>query len=333
MRALVRGLALLLSLALLLGSLASCGRPTRDDTVRIVCTTFSAYDWCRNIVGERAGTEVSLLIADGSDLHSYQPTVADKVRLLESDLVVYIGGESDAWVLDMLASEEGLDVSARTVCLSEIEGVVLRQVHVEHEDDHAHEAEHTHVHEDGDGHDHAAFDEHLWLSPKNAITCTRYLSERIAALDEAGRAEYESNTERYCDELSRLSLSYERVVAEARVDHLLVADRFPFVYLAEEYGLVYCAAFEGCTTESEASFDTIVRLARQADAWQSRYLVVTESAGDRLSRSVIASSESKDMEILVMNSMQAVSAKALREGVSYCSVMAQNLNVLREALS
>lgn len=326
-------IALLLVLVLLLGVLCACGRPREDGTLRIVCTTFSAYDWCREIVGQREGVEVTLLISDGRDLHSYQPTVADKVRLLESDLVVYIGGESDAWVYDMLAEEKGIDVASRTLCLSETEGVVLRRVHVEHGDDHDHEEGHTHVHEEGDGHHHEAFDEHVWLSPQNAITCTRALAARIAVLDEAGRADYEANAENYTAKLSALSDAYAETVRTARVDSLLVADRFPFVYLAEEYGLRYCAAFEGCTTESEVGFDTIVRLTKQAEAWQSRYLVVTENANARLANSVMASAKHGTMTLLVMNSMQAVSAKALREGMDYLSVMEQNLDVLREALS
>lgn len=326
-RFLLRSVALFLTLLCLSGATLGCARAEEDDTLRVVCTTFAAYDWCREIAGDREGIEVSLLIDDGSDLHSYQPTVADKVRLLSSDLVVYVGGESDAWVLDMLEDRE------RAFCLGEVEGVVLRRVHVEHDDEHEHEAEHVHEHTEGDGHSHAAFDEHLWLSPDNARLCTAALAARIASLDEAGREEYEANAARYGQELAALDATFSEVVANARTDTLLVADRFPFVYLAEEYGLTYCAAFEGCTTENEASFDTIVRLSAQADEWQSRYLLVTESANTRLAQSVIASSSQKEMAVLSMHSMQAVSAKQLFDGVTYLSVMYQNADVLRKVLS
>jgi zinc transport system substrate-binding protein len=279
-------------------------------------------------VGDRA--EVTLLISDGSDLHSYQPTVADKVRLLNSDLVVYIGGESDDWVCEMLADESGVDLGKRTLCLSEVDGIVLYESRRSSEE--THDEGHEHVHTEGDGHDHT-FDEHLWLSPSNAEACTRALCERICELDEEGRGIYLENTEIYVGALTQMSAAYAETVASGKTDRLLVADRFPFVYLTEEYGLDFCAAFEGCSTESEASFETVVRLSAQAEAWESRYLIVTEGADKRLAESVIASCRGVTPEILSLHSMQAVSLRSLREGESYLSVMYENLNVLRQALS
>ena len=318
--------SLLLLLSLLLPCLCSCARPSDDGRMRIVCTTFAAYDWCRNIVSDRA--EVMLLISDGSDLHSYQPTVADKVRLIESDLVVYIGGESDGWVCDLLTDEPGIDEEKRTLCLSEIDGIVLYEPRRSSAESHGDE----HVHTEGDGHDHA-FDEHLWLSFDNATACTRALCERICELDREGCEFYRENTEAYVGELTKISEDYAQTVADAAERCLLVADRFPFVYLTEEYGLDFCAAFEGCSTESEASFDTVVRLSAQAEAWQSRYVIVTEGTDGRLAQSVIASCRGIAPEVLSLHSMQAVSLRCLREGESYLSVMYENLNVLRQALS
>lgn len=328
MRRASRFLALALVILLLLPSAFACARPPKDGRMRIVSTTFAAFDWCHNIVGDRA--DVELLISDGSDLHGYEPTVADKVRLIESDLVVYLGGESDAWVLEMLESEEDIDIDSRTLCLSEIEGVVLREPKKSSEDEH--EEEHEHVHTEGDGHDHA-FDEHLWLSLANASTCTRAIGARLSAMDEAGRDEYAQNVDAYCEKLSAMSAAYAKAVADAKNNRLLVADRNPFVYVAEDYGIDFCAAFEGCTTESEASFDTIVRLTQKADEWQSRYLIVTEGSDQALAQSVMASSQKREMEILPLNSMQSVTKRAMLAGQTYLSVMEENLNVLRRALS
>ena len=326
MRRGLRFLALVLAILLILPSAVACARTPKDGRMRIVCTTFAAFDWCRNIVADRA--EVELLISDGSDLHGYEPTVADKVRLIESDLVVYLGGQSDAWVLDMLESEENIDIDARTLCLSEVEGVILREPKRSSEEEHDHE----HVHTEGDGHDHA-FDEHLWLSLENAIVCTRAIGARLSVMDKAGPDEYAQNVDTYCEKLSAMSEAYAASVAEAKNDRLLVADRNPFVYVAEDYGLAFCAAFEGCTTESEASFDTIVRLSQKADEWQSRYVIVTDGSDQRLAKSVISSSQNREMEILSLNSMQSVTKRALQEGQTYLSVMEENLNVLRVALS
>ena len=326
--------AMLLVCLLVLCTLTGCTPPTQDGTLRVLCTTFAAYDWFCAVVGEREGVRVELLVADGSDLHSYQPTVADKVEVIESDLLVYIGGESDAWVLDMLESEIGAYAAAeRSICLSELEGITLRQVHTEHGEDHEHEDEHEHVHHEDESHAHGAFDEHIWLSLQNAKIATAHFAERLSALDPEGEVQYRAAAQDYIDALTQLSQAYAEAVSQARVKELLVADRFPFVYLVEEYGLSYCAAFEGCTTESEASFETVVRLARQADAWQSRCVVVTEGADLRLARSVIASSKSQDQRILTMNSLQAISSARIREGVSYLGLMYENLDVLRQALS
>jgi zinc transport system substrate-binding protein len=217
----------------------------------------------------------------------------------------------------------------RVVCLSELHGITLRTAETLGGDGH----DHAHVHgEDEHEHEHAAFDEHLWLSPRNAVVSVTALCEELCTLDPANAERYRANAAAYADELSRLDAAFAAMRANAARHELLVADRFPFVYLVEEYGIHYCAAFSGCSTESQASFETVVRLATQADAWGLSHLLITEGSDGSLARSVIAASAQQDMTVLSLDSMQAVSAARAGE-ITYLSVMLKNLEILRAALS
>ena len=324
----VRILSLILALALLAGALFGCQKRADRPRTEIVCTTFAAFDWVRTLLGERDALQATLLIDDGSDLHSYQPTVADKVTLAEAALVVAIGGESDRWVAEMA---EGTPI----LMLSTIDGIVLRTAETESDEAHGHDHEHEHVHEHHgeDEHDHAGFDEHLWLSPRNASVAVSALTDAICALDGAGEETYRQNEAAYLAALDALDGDIAAACAAAPRRELLVADRFPFVYLVKEYGLAYCAAFSGCSTEAQASFDTVVRLAKQADAWQLSCLLVTEGNDRRLAGSVIAATASQSLSILTLDSMQAVSSGRAASGVTYLSIMYENLEVLKVALA
>ena len=320
-----RIMAALLAVWMLCVPLTACGGAPEEADV--ICTTFAAYDWVRNLLGEDRTLTVDLLVSDGSDVHSYQPTVADKIRLSESRLVIYMGGESDRWVSELLADTKN---EVEQICLSEIDGVTLHTVSAEGEGT---ESAHTHEHGEGEDHDHEAFDEHLWLSPMNALTCTEYIAAALSRLAPEAAETYEQNLASYREALQTLSADYRTAVEQASVRKLLFADRFPFVYLTEEYGIAYCAAFEGCSTENEASFDTIVRLGQKADEWGLRYVMVTETSDRKLAQSVIDATAGKDQQILCMESMQSVSRQDVEQGVSYLSVMYENLDVLRLALS
>ena len=313
---------LFLTVCLLFGGLIGCAKDEARERCEIVCTSFAAYDWVRTLIGTTDTLRPVLLISDGSDLHSYQPTVADKVTLAESALIVRVGGESDRWVGEMA---DGV----RVVCLSELHGITLRTAETIGGDGH----DHAHVHaEDEHGHEHAAFDEHLWLSPKNALVSVAALCEELCALDPANADGYRANAAAYADELSRLDAAFAAMRANATRHELLVADRFPFVYLVEEYGIPYCAAFSGCSTESQASFETVVRLATQADEWGLSHLLITEGSDGRLAQSVIAASAKRNMTVLSLDSMQAVSTARAGE-ITYLSIMIKNLEILRTALS
>lgn len=317
--------ALLLSFAVFLGG---CARKDRDDGKLIVlCTVFAEYDWMRQIVGDAPGVEVSLLIGKGADLHSYQSTAADIVKISGADLVATVGGSSDEWVSEAIAQANRKQKNEIVeVSLAGLDGMSLYLAEKEAflgEDDH----DHGHDHED------ESFDEHIWLSLRNAEVACRAYAQALGELDSDRAEQYRENAEAYISELKALDADFAAFCQTVPQRRILVADRFPFVYLAEDYQIGYSAAFEGCTTETNAGFDTVKRLVGRADEWNVSCILVTESSDRKLAEQVIRESNSADRQILVLSSMQSVTTEQIDGGATYLSLMQQNFQTLRQALS
>ncbi len=306
----------LLAIVTVAGVFVGCARDKEDDgKIKILCSVFPEYDWVKNIVGDADGVEVSLLISNGQELHSYEATPKDIASIKESDVVISVGGTSDPWISEALVGAD-----AKHIKLTQIEGVTLREVCAHSEGyDGGEEHEHSHSHE---------IDEHVWLSLKNAEIFVKHLSEEISKLDEKNAEKYKINSQRYIDELKNLD---KRMTNIASADTtLLFADRFPFVYLLEDYGLDYYAAFEGCSSDIGWTPETTVDLAARLDATSKKYLFVTESSDGELARLVISTSAGGGQTV-VLNSMQSVSKNALQTE-SYVKIMAENVAVLERVL-
>lgn len=316
-----------LSLLWLGGCTAAPVEAQQQQPLRIVTTGFAAYDWTREILGDEAENAELTLLGGGADLHSYQPTAADILRISTCDLFIYVGGESDAWVdgaLAQAANERQIAVNM----LDALGGAALAEELVvgmqADGEDHAHE-------EGEDAHD-VVYDEHIWLSLRNAQTLCGVIADALATLDASHAAAYHANAEAYGEALSALDARYTAVVEAAPRDTLLVCDRFPFLYLTRDYGLSYYAAFAGCSAETEASFATIAFLADKADALSLTHVVTLENADEKIARTVISSTQGKRQQIVTMNSMQSATLKDAENGVTYLSVMEQNLAALQTAL-
>ncbi len=326
-----RIIALMLTVFLSAACLGGCGKASEDEKIKILCTVFPVYDWVKNIVGDTENIEVSLLVGNGTDLHSYQPSAADMIRLASAHMIVYIGGESDAWL------EEALKKNAKEDCvklkLFEAEGLVTRRISARSILSDAENCEEEDCHDHDHDHGHGAVDEHIWLSPRNAKACVSYITEQLCLLDEANSESYRNHSSRYLEQLTALDAAYEEAVSASASPTLICADRFPFVYLTEDYHIPYIAAFEGCSTETDATPDTVIRLAAAVNEQKTSYLVVTESSDQKLAQSVIRATEAKDARIAVMDSMQSVTAKEAEAGVSYLSVSRSNLEILRQVLA
>jgi len=311
--------AIFLALVLVL---PGCGQFGTKDKISIVCTVFPQYDWVREILGDGIGAmEVTLLLKNRIDLHNYQPSVDDIVKISNCDLFIYVGGESDGWVDDALrgATNKNMAVLNLLEILGDAakEDEILEGMEMEHEDD-----------DDHDGHE-TEYDEHVWLSLKNARLFCAAIAEALSGLDSANAAKYEGNLDRYTEKLDSLDAEYAAAANTAPVKTLLFGDRFPFRYLTHDYGLVPYAAFPGCSAETEASFETIVFLAKKLDELNLKAVVVTESSDKKIAQAIIDNAGDKNRRILVLDAMQSVGEG---EDATYLSIMESNLEVLKEAL-
>lgn len=306
-------------------SLAGCGRnaePSADGgKIDIVCSTFPQYDWVQNLIlGNEDRFSLTLLMEKGGDLHNFQPTALDIARVSDCDLFIYVGGESDAWVDDAL--KEAVNSDMHVVNMMELISSDLKEE--EHDHDHHHEEDHAH--------DEVEYDEHVWLSLRNAKSLVEGICEVLAEIDGANANIYRRNCDEYVNTLEVLDSEYTAAVGSASGNTLLFADRFPFRYLVEDYGLEYFAAFEGCSAETEASFEIVAFLAGKLDELGLGAVLVIDGSDERLAQVIIENTSMKNQEILVINSMQSVSKKDVENGVTYLSVMKDNLEILRRAL-
>ena len=342
--------ALFASLLLLLLSLlcTSCGRnPADDGKLRIVATVFSEYDWVREILGDNpAGAELTLLTENGVDMHSYQPSTGDLLKIAKCDLFLYVGGESDAWVQKALSgakNDRRIAVNLLGILGSDAREEELVEG-MEHGDDHANDDRHA----DGDSHGGDAsrgenrgnhgeggieYDEHVWLSLRNAAKFVTRISESLQTLDPEHAETYKKNAEAYLAKLSALDAQYKEAVDAAPVKTLLFGDRFPFRYLTGDYGLSYYAAFAGCSAETEASFSTVTFLAGKLDELALPAVLTIEGSDSRLAETILRTAgQDSSRAVLSLNSLQSVTRSDIDAGVTYIGVMTDNLAVLRCAL-
>lgn len=314
------------SILIALAILASLSIPSFAETadkLDIVCTTFPQYDWVMNVLGDRAAdATVTLLLDNGVDLHSYQPSAADIAKISACDLFIYVGGESDAWVDDVIAAAANPDI----VALSMVASVEVKEEEVV-------EGMQTEDEGDASGEEEIEYDEHVWLSLRFAQTITQAIADAIAALDPENGETYEANAAAYIGQLADLDAQYQAMVDSAARKTILFADRFPFRYLADDYGLTYYAAFVGCSAETEASFETIAFLAGKVDELSLPAVLVIEGATHKIAETVVSETKAKDAKILIMNSLQSVTSEDVANGKTYLGVMEDNLVVLTAALN
>ena len=335
----------LLSLSLcaaLLGGAATAAAadaaPAAPKPLRIVATIFPAYDWTRAVLGDAAeNVALTLLLDDGVDLHSYQPTADDLRTIAAADLFIHVGGESDGWVAPALASVPNanrrvlhlLDALGSAAKAEEtVEGMEREHHHDDADEDHDVDPDDGEEHHDDEDED---LDEHVWLSLRNAAKLSGAIAEEIAALDPARAAACRANAAAYAEALAALDADYAAAVAAAPRKTLVVADRFPLRYLADDYGLAYFAAFSGCSAEAEASFKTVLFLAKKADELGARALLTLEGNNRRIAETVRGATQTRDQAIVVFDSLQSTTA-AQAAGKTYLGAMRSNLAALAAAL-
>ena len=311
------------SIASILVSLcASCGTSSDDGKIDIIATIFPEYDWVMNVVGDKKeDINVKLLLDNGVDLHSYQPSFKDITSISNCDLFIYVGGESDEWVEDVLKDAKNKDML--TINLMDVLGDKKKEEEL---------IEGMQGEEEEEEEEEPEYDEHVWLSLKNAELFVNTIADAIAKLDAENASYYKANATTYVANLVALDTQYTAAVAEGSKDTVVFADRFPFRYLVDDYSLKYYAAFVGCSAEANASFKTIAFLASKVDELNLNVILIIESSDGGIANSVKEATTNKNQQIMVMDSIQSATTKEYKNGRNYLSIMTKNLDVLKEAV-
>lgn len=291
-----------------------------SDKIKIVTTIFPIYDWTREITRNSDNVELQLLIDDGSDVHSFQASVDDIVNISSCDVLIYTGGESDSWIDDALKSKKNDDMAV--INLMALLGDSLKE-----EDSHdKHECHDEHC-------DVTEYDEHIWLSLKNAVFLSREIADAISYVDTNNSDLYRENFEAYVEKLKKIDEDFDQFLLSADNKNLVFCDRFPFRYFASDYNLTCFSAFSGCSTDSKASFDVIISLANRIDEFQLKSVICLVGGERKIADTVISNTKDKNQKILYLNSMQNISLSDIKGGMSYLSVMESNIEVFKNALS
>ncbi len=402
-------LSILCALIMVFGLVASPAMASEPKKLNIVTTIFPQYDWVRQVLGENAkNANITLLLDKGVDLHNYQPTADDIIKISMADVFIHVGGVSDGWVDDVV--DAALNKNLVVIDLVDVLGDLVQnekvvegmqetphdhdhddhdhegeeahddhdhegeEVHEDHDhegeeahddhdhegeeahdahdhegeeahDDHDHEGEEAHDDHDHEGeeahddhdhehdehHEHSHVDEHVWLSLKNAKIVVGYIARVLGEVDPANADMYAKNAVAYIGELDALDGEYKAAVDSAKTKTILFGDRFPFRYLADDYGITYYAAFTGCSAETEASFETVIFLANKVDELGLKSVMTMEGANHKIAETVIQNTKDKNQKELVLNSMQSITANDLDN--TYLGIMRDNLEVLKNALN
>lgn len=301
-----------------------------NEKVKIVTTIFPLYDWVKQIAGDNAERlDLTMLMAKGVDLHSYQPTPEDMLKVSRADMIVYVGGESDAWIDD--AVKEAANKNMIKVKLMDVMGNHIKWVEEdedEHDEHHNHHQEHGHKH----SHDTPEPDEHIWLSLKNAQILCNAITDALTLADPNHADTYRRNGHDYQAKLAALDEKYAQTVAAAGHKTLIFGDRFPFRYLVDDYGIHYYSAFNGCSSESEASFKTIAFLAHKVDETNANAILALNGSDGKIAAAIRDNTTDKRAKILTLDSMQSTTLQEAQQGSTYLSAMEENLTVIKEAL-
>ena len=292
-----------------------------NNKLKVVATIFPEYDWTREILGDKASNvELTLLLANGVDLHSYQPSIQDIAKVSTADIFIYVGGESDAWVKDALKNAKNKNM--KVINLLETLGDKVK----------AEEVKEGMQAEEEEEEEEIEYDEHVWLSLKNAKILSAEIASALCEKDPANASAYKANLAAYTARLDALDAKYAAAVKAGSKDTILFGDRFPFRYLTDDYGLDYYAAFVGCSAETEASFETVIFLSKKIDELGLNSVLKIESGDGKIATTIIQNTKKKKAKILTMDSIQSTTAKQAAAGTTYLKIMEDNLSVLTEAL-
>ena len=313
-------IALILALFCAVLCFTACGTPKEeksDGKIKVVTTIFPPYDYTRQI--GKDNVDVSMLLKPGMESHNFDPTPQDIIKIQEADLFIYVGGESDAWVKDIL--ESGDKKPQKSLAIMDVVEKVAEET-VE-----GMTAEKEEREEDSDE---IEYDEHVWTSPKNAEIIANSIMKALCEIDQKNKDDYIKAGNDYSLQLKELDKAYKEVVDNAKLHTIIFADRFPFRYLADEFGLSYFAAFPGCSAETEPSAATVSFLIDKVKEMKIPVVFTIEFSNGKIADTICEATGAKRLE---MHSCHNLSSEMFESGETYISLMKKNLNNLKEALS
>ena len=304
----------------------------RDGRLSVVTTCFPPYDFVRAVTGDSA--DITMLLQAGAEAHSYEPVPLDIAKIQNCDVFVYVGGEGEVWVDKILDS---LDTSDMTIIRlfdfidpleeEEVEGASPDGHHHHHDEDEHDEEDEEHEHHEDEEEE---FDEHIWTSPRNAKLCVEGVEKAMCESFPENSALYKAHGSEYAEKLGQLDREYEKMTADSKGHTIIVGDRFPFRYLAHDYGLKYYAAFSGCSSESEPSVYTMAFLIDKLLDKETDVVFYLEFSTKKLAEKL---SDAAGAKMLPLHSCHNVSRQDFRDGVTILDLMKQNYENLREALN
>ena len=320
-----------LAIALILSvSVFAVVKLSRDKKMaNIVSSSFVGYDFARAVTGDK--TEISMLLKPGAEMHDYEPTPEDIINIKNADLFIYVGGESDEWVEDLLKDNEiPEEKTLRLMDLVEVKEEELSEGMEEHEHETEHKHESEHEHEPEENHEEEVeYDEHIWTSPVNAIKLVNGIKNKLSKIHPENENVYIENANIYTARLVDIDQKIRNVVASSNKRELIFGDRFPFRYFVDEYGLDYYAAFPGCSEQTEASSKTIAFLINKAKSDDIKTILKIELTSDKLAKNIADETGAK---VMTMNAVHNISGEDFANGVTYADIMEKNIEVLKEAL-
>jgi zinc transport system substrate-binding protein len=305
-------IVIVLGMCLLL--LSGC-KSNKSNSLVIVTTNFVGYDFARAVVGDE-DVEIKMLLKPGMDAHQYEPTPKDIKSISDADIFIYVGGESEEWVSDIL---EDLD-SDETKVIKMMDSVNLKEEEVKEgmEEEEEGEEEET------------EYDEHVWTSPKNAILIVSSIEDKLSSIDEDNEEVYEENAENYISKLNKIDEEIREVVSNSKRKVLIFGDRFPLIYFVDEYGLDYYAAFPGCSADTEASAKTISFLIDKVKKEKVPAVLKIELSSGKIADTIASET---GVSVKTFYAVHNVSAEEFKDGKTYIDYMNDNIKVLREVLN
>ena len=332
-----RFLSLLFALISALFLFVGCSKPASGGTggapiasnvnkakLSVVSTIFPGYDFVREVAGENV--TLTMLLPPAAESHSFEPTPQNIIAIQNCDVFIYVGGESESWVDGILDS---MDKSKMTI-ISMME--LVETIEEEHKEGMEVDHEHADSHSEDDHEEHEEheeYDEHVWTSPINASHITQAIADALCALDADNEEIYRANAAAYTEKLNKLDSAIRNVVQNSPRNTLIFGDRFPFLYLANEYDLDYYAAFPGCSTATQASPKTVAFMIDKVKQENIPVVFYIEFSNEKTADAICESTGAKKM---LLHSCHNVTKDEFERGVSYLQLMTKNVENLKEAL-